>query len=130
MDEAFWMLRCNLLASHTQQMGMNCSPRMARLMVDAVQRFLALPTPTNPQLLSLREAQSWVVTGIVASVAHADQMGRTVPRAADELYDVTKSMSERPLPATRDLCSRASSEGFVFMSEVSSICNRHRLKQN
>ena len=124
---AAWSLSCQQLQSHAQLMGHRASPTFAQLMANVAARFCSQTAPSTQAELSFRQLQAICLSSMIGSIAHADSMVRNAPDAEQELHELSRHLSERPLPITREDCAILTKDLIAFAAKVDEICHTHSM---
>jgi hypothetical protein len=129
MDQAiintFWATACSSARSNAQLSARLSQPEFGQLIQDVVERFCSQAPPTTKEELDFRGLQRTTLANIFGSIDHCESMARHTPAATQELYDLAKEISERPLPTTKEECQQIANNRLANSGRAKLICNKY-----
>lgn len=123
--DGFWAGACLSVRSSAQRMAQQSRQEFGQLILNVAERFCSQATPTTKEELDFRQLQRISVSSICSGINHNETMASYTPGATQELYDLAKEFSERPLPTTKEECDKIALDRIANSGRASSICNKY-----
>jgi hypothetical protein len=121
----FWSSACSSVRTFAQGMARMACPEFGELLLQVAERFCSQPCPSTQEELDFLQLQRISVSTFLSTINTNVSMARLHPAATQELYDLAKEFSERPLPTTKEECNQIPLEGIAYGSKASRACNKY-----